>query len=73
MDDAVLGKLFEPFFTTKPPGEGTGIGLATVFGIVTQAGGGIDVTSALGAGSTFRVYLPVALSNGEPFPPNDSA
>jgi two-component system cell cycle sensor histidine kinase/response regulator CckA len=67
IDETVFGKLFEPFFTTKPPGEGTGIGLATAFGIVTQAGGGMDVTSALGAGSTFRVYLPVAVSNGEPF------
>jgi two-component system cell cycle sensor histidine kinase/response regulator CckA len=66
MDDSVFGKLFEPFFTTKPPGEGTGIGLATVFGIVTQAGGGIDVTSAVGAGSTFRVYLPVTASDGVP-------
>jgi PAS domain S-box-containing protein len=72
IDEAVFGKLFEPFFTTKPPGDGTGIGLATAFGIVTHAGGGMDVTSARGAGSTFRVYLPVALSNGEPFPLDDT-
>lgn len=71
MDDGVIGKMFEPFFTTKPPGEGTGIGLATVFGIVVQAGGGIDVTSGVGAGSTFRVYLPVAATPSEPSPLDD--
>jgi two-component system, cell cycle sensor histidine kinase and response regulator CckA len=68
IDEAVFGKMFEPFFTTKPPGEGTGIGLATVFGIITQAGGGIDVTSTVGAGSSFQLYLPVAASSGEPSP-----
>ncbi|HEU4647663.1 MAG TPA: ATP-binding protein [Gemmatimonadales bacterium] len=68
MDDGVIGKMFEPFFTTKPPGEGTGIGLATVFGIVVQAGGGIDVTSSVGAGSTFSVYLPVAATPSAPSP-----
>lgn len=71
MAPEIQAHIFEPFFTTKEEGKGTGLGLSTVFGIVTQGGGGLDVTSETGEGSRFDVYLPhveteIELSASEP-------
>ena len=65
MDEETLAHAFEPFFTTKPKGQGTGLGLATVYGIVDQSGGGVSITTTPGRGTSIRIYLPATNATTE--------
>jgi CheY-like chemotaxis protein len=72
MSEDVVARAFEPFFTTKRTGEGSGLGLATVYGIVTQAGGDVAIYSEAGIGTAIRVNFPATTEGPTPAPPAES-